>query len=935
MVSGYHLLEEILKHSTSEHRLSEMHELSFELTYSASIDKDHIDRERERIASILGANFVLEAIHPDLNRYLILRLPGIHRELSLEGSYAVAAELVDRLEVQAVIPEASESYPVEGPEPESLTIESALVKANCQSPVDESLEKDWVAKFLGLETIWQSNRGAGITIVQPDTGVASHAELEGALDMDRAFDAFTETVGDATDPLADNMTNPGHGTATSSVIASLHSGSVLGVAPSASVVPVRCMDSVILWTKAKELARAIKYAGEIDADIVSLSLGGIRHNSVQEAIRQIVDQGVIVVAAAGNCVGLVVYPASDRNTIGVAGCGASDNAWIGTSHGRRVDLAAPSENIFAARRTTDSTDLTTVRRSQGTSYGAAITAGVGALWLARHGRDNVRSFAKSRSIFVNDLFRAALRQSARPSTSNDWKNDMGAGILDAAALLAIELKNIDLSISSFTAAKFDDEAHAHAVYEMVSELSEQGEVVEGFDWGRHGPEVTYLAREALGRSSRAYSALVESSSPPVPSAKLETAKHPPVVAHVDKLLKQSPHADTVGAASFGGVDNLFRELATVRQGGLEAGGVGTSPKSSIENSLSGWQHSGGLESLANKSSTIIERLNAWDGAGSEERRKAMQSGLEALDVLQQGGPMNSLGLEARIGLESLVRMEGRPAYRLREGKVSPDDPMYSEGAWGPMFSNWTLLPTVAGAVGRINLGQTHVGTGFLFKAKSNYIMTNRHVLESIAVELKTAQESHWVFSDQGASIDFSDMGLAGSAFEITKVIFADPSPINGRVNLNRLDLVVLEIEGHSGNLPKPLVLSPMPNMLQEEQRLFVIGYPAEPSPSDFVDPERQHSEEQVAAALGRIFGISYGSKHLSPGAIIKGTGELTNDSRNWAFAHDATTLGGSSGSMIMLIGSDEKVAGIHFAGKVLSQNLSHQISQTDVMSFAR
>ena len=68
---------------------------------------------------------------------------------------------------------------------------------------------------------------------------------------------------------------------------------------------------------------------------------------------------------------------------------------------------------------------------------------------------------------------------------------------------------------------------------------------------------------------------------------------------------------------------------------------------------------------------------------------------------------------------------------------------------------------------------------------------------------------------------------------------------------------------------------------------------------------------------------------------MRGTGQVRGDIRNWAFSHDATTLGGSSGSMVIALGGEPKVIGIHFAGRVMTHNLAHQIARTGVIESIR
>ena len=73
--------------------------------------------------------------------------------------------------------------------------------------------------------------------------------------------------------------------------------------------------------------------------------------------------------------------------------------------------------------------------SSGTSYATANAAGVAALWLAHHDRSALVQQAANSGITLQDMFRAALMNSARQPRV--WNPIMfGAGIINAERLLA-------------------------------------------------------------------------------------------------------------------------------------------------------------------------------------------------------------------------------------------------------------------------------------------------------------------------------------------------------------------------------------------------------------------------------------------------------------------------------------------------------------------
>jgi hypothetical protein len=232
-------------------------------------------------------------------------------------------------------------------------------------------------------------QGKGSIVAHPDTGYTRHPELiRSDILFAKGYDFVADTP-DALDPL--DPPNAGHGTSTGSVIVSdvgpagaIH---VTGVAPQASLIPLRVSSSVVhfSWTR---LCAALYRAIDDDAHVVSMSLGGPWGGfALHDAVRDAVDAGLMLVAAAGNGWPFVVYPARYDEVIAVAACNVDKQRWADSASGEAVDITAPGESVWRARTQSDGTF--DVDRSSGTSYAAAHVAGIGALWLAHHGRANL------------------------------------------------------------------------------------------------------------------------------------------------------------------------------------------------------------------------------------------------------------------------------------------------------------------------------------------------------------------------------------------------------------------------------------------------------------------------------------------------------------------------------------------------------------------
>jgi len=96
-----------------------------------------------------------------------------------------------------------------------------------------------------------------------------------------------------------------------------------------------------------------------------------------------------------------------------------------------------------------------------------------------------------------------------------------------------------------------------------------------------------------------------------------------------------------------------------------------------------------------------------------------------------------------------------------------------------------------------------------------------------------------------------------------------------------------------------------------------VGFPAPPGmvPRD----EKGALRNDVIERLREIFGLNYRRKYFSPGMATVGSLE-------WVFNHDATTLGGNSGSVVGALSGDLPAVGLHFAGDWLRANHAHDLA---------
>lgn len=366
---------------------------------------------------------------------LVLPPPG-----ATKLSPAKAWELSYRLRARRDVLHAEPAFVLPSTGPYRAPARRGAAAAAAPDPSDDN---DWALKLCHVFEAWDLStgnaaQGRGSIVAHPDTGYTRHPELiRSDILFAKGYDFVADTR-DALDPL--DPPNAGHGTSTGSVILSdvgpAGATHVTGVAPRGSLIPLRVSSSVVhfSWTR---LCAALYRAIDKGAHVVSMSLGGPWGGfALHEAVRDAVDAGLLLVAAAGNGWPFVVYPARYDEVIAVAACNARGKRWAESASGSAVDITAPGESVWRAR--TRSNGVFDVNRSSGTSYAAAHVAGIGALWLSHHGRATL--VAKYGAARIASVFKELLASDGHAGTPPRWPTgSLGAGIANARSLLEARL----------------------------------------------------------------------------------------------------------------------------------------------------------------------------------------------------------------------------------------------------------------------------------------------------------------------------------------------------------------------------------------------------------------------------------------------------------------------------------------------------------------
>lgn len=282
----------------------------------------------------------------------------------------------------------------------------------------------------------------------------------------------------------------------------------------------------------------------------------------------------------------------------------------------------------------------------------------------------------------------------------------------------------------------------------------------------------------------------------------------------------------------------------------------------------------------------------------------MRRGYKALRVMRNQPEDEFSNRTPDNFLEAIVKTDGtRPSFFIRDGTV--DLASSPAGDWrSGLEERKEQLELIFPRIGRIDDAdqtQGFCGTGFL--VHKNFMLTNRHVLQLIAARDTSGKWNfnHKIFVD--FKHEFRSNGT-GVKRQLKNVVFAGDTPIasRGEIDHHKLDMALIELEPATAACTPPgnIVLDISTDWPQPGTPIYLIGYPG--SPELGVDS---------FTILERLFQLQFGYKRLAPGYVVANTEGLPD----WTFSHDATTLGGNSGSLVIKQGRESNSVGLHYGGR--------------------
>ncbi len=258
-------------------------------------------------------------------------------------------------------------------------------------------------------TITSSN--PTMTVAFLDSGVFPHTELDGRIVAGWNVPLGTADTSDVCS---------GHGTHVAGIATAKgnNGAGIAGVCWDFKIMPVVVVNPC---SGAESLvADGLLWAVDHGADVVNMSLQySVGSAYLQTAVQYAAAAGVPMIAATGNSNAVVSFPARWPETIAVAASNKFDQRWNLSNYGPEVDVTAPGDSIYSLN-----SNNAYITRS-GTSMATPHVTGLVALMRAVYPSMNAANI------------RNVLMQSARDLAPTGFDNYTGAGVVNAAAAVAM------------------------------------------------------------------------------------------------------------------------------------------------------------------------------------------------------------------------------------------------------------------------------------------------------------------------------------------------------------------------------------------------------------------------------------------------------------------------------------------------------------------
>lgn len=312
-----------------------------------------------------------------------------------------------------------ESKPIKGLKPiNRIVVGKDFIVSGIQSiegidANDPGIRAQWAIGYTNSGLIWdQVKQNQVVKIAVIDTGIDyTHPDLKNRINIASGYDFVNED----SDPMDDN----GHGTHVAGIIAAEMNNSIgiVGIMGDLDVeiIPIKALNHEGSGDL-KTLHDSIQYAIGLNVDIINLSLGAVSDDEeLKEILQNAVDEGIFVVAAAGNdrsnCDNYL--PAGMKGIYTVAASSPLNKAAVFSNYGKSIDLSGPGVKIIS------SVIGGGYEAWDGTSMAAPVVSGIAGLLLTH--KPELSSFELAQ----------LLNESAKDIGIRGFDNRTGYGLVDA------------------------------------------------------------------------------------------------------------------------------------------------------------------------------------------------------------------------------------------------------------------------------------------------------------------------------------------------------------------------------------------------------------------------------------------------------------------------------------------------------------------------
>lgn len=286
-----------------------------------------------------------------------------------------------------------------------------------------------------------------------------------------------------------------------------------------------------------------------------------------------------------------------------------------------------------------------------------------------------------------------------------------------------------------------------------------------------------------------------------------------------------------------------------------------------------------------------------------ELKKQFELARAAAEELKKSATVK-LKPEQVAALHAFVHLLARPALRVVDGVIPaiPD-------SWQRLQTAHDSVVDAIRGVGRVdNATRGHVGTAWF--VAENLLLTNRHVAGALC-GLDPHDDPAWLTKLPNAvvttNVSWKQDPKKRAVWDPAEVPSAASEKLGSirqiRAVHEHLDMALLDVDGVENSSKLVLRMHGAGPKSTTMHDVYLAGYPGV-SPPHGVSP-------QVAALL--FPGAAGGLKRISPGQLVQLEADLPIEDDKPRESHDASTLGGSSGSPVIDF-HNHRVVAIHYSG---------------------